>query len=137
MTISLYLFTGIVVLLLLLVMLVWLYIYRRQQGDNTVNKKQVQVQDTFRAPTFQALQEIIASNATTLEMLEQAVDDIIKYYGSIDDVNDYIVVIQNICRHRNVKAKTIVDFERALCNKNPVYAQQIEKALQQALASRG
>jgi len=135
MTISLYLFISILLLLFLLVTLVWLYIRRRKQKYTEGNEQHTPYRAT--PPTFLALQEIVINDASSSEALEQATEDIIKYYGTIETFSDYTVVIHNMCRHRNIKAKTIIQFEKALCEKNPSYVKQITKVFKQALDSRG
>jgi len=129
--ISLYLFISIAVLSLLLVSLVGFYILKRKQ------KRERERTDTKAVPTFQELQEIIANDASSVMRLEQAAEDIIMYYGTIEYFDDYVVLIQKMCQHRNIKAKTIVQFEKALGHANPSYAKQIETIFQKALYVRG
>ncbi len=134
MTISHYLFLAVALLLFLLVVLVWLYIKRDKQKRQ--EEKEYNPMRTVTLPTFLELQEIIANDTSTAEVLEQAAKDIITYYGTIENFNDYAIVIQHMCQHHKIKAKTIVQFDKALTNKNRSYAQQINRVLQQALHSR-
>ncbi len=135
MTIPFSLFVGILLLLLLLLILVWFYIRRRKQYG--LHHRESCSRHTAIPPTFQELQEVIANPESTLEAVEQALDDIMTYYAGIEQLGDYAQIIHNMCRHGNIGAKTIVRFEKALREHNPSYAREIEKILQKALDARG
>ncbi|RUM62709.1 MAG: hypothetical protein DSZ03_06245 [Sulfurimonas sp.] len=132
MAVSSYLFVGILVLLLVLVALVWYYIKRSKTEDTRAPGHGM----AAATPTFLELQACVADAASTPEALEQAAEDIMTYYGTIEHFDAYATVIQQMCRHAKIKAATIVRFDKALRHQNPSYARQIDRILQKALYSR-
>lgn len=133
---------------LILVVLVFFYIKSTKKKNKQNKVKNItRPETTVRAsiPTFAELKAIIKDKATSVSELEKAVNDLMKYYGEIPAkrgistdkmFDEYAGLLIAVCRHANTNAKIVLQFDKALREKNPSYVNNIEEMLTKGLNSR-
>ncbi len=131
----------IVLLSLLLVTLIFFYINNRKK-----NVKYKELKSSKAPPAFDALKRIIKDKKTSMLELEDAIADLMKYYGEIPPkrglapdkmFSEYATLLIAVCRHKNTNAKIVIKFDKQLREKNPSYVINIDEMLQRGLNSRG
>jgi len=136
---------SIIVFSLLLLILVIVYIRgsKKSKVQNTIKKNTPTIM--VAPPTFKMLQAIISNQKSSSVELEDAVKNVIEYYGIIPAkegihpnklFKKYAQLIITVCRHKNTNSKIVLLFDRELQKKNPTYEQNIEEMLQRGLNSR-
>ena len=137
-------FLGLVLLLAVLIFFL-LYIPKKQK---IIKKKKQEIQESKKSdtPSFVALLGVIKNRASTSEELKEALNLILKYYGTIHpklglrphpDFDIYGEVLLRICRHPNTNKNIILDFDKALEAKNEDYKKDINDFITKGLNSRG
>lgn len=138
----------IVLLSLLLVTLVFFYINSRKKNGEQKKRHSATSSQTSRKsipPTFEQLKAIIKNRQTSTQELENAVTQIMQYYGEIPPkrgvspdkmFTEYAGLLIAVCRHKNTNAQIVVHFDSQLRKKNPSYESNIDEMLQQGLNSR-
>ncbi len=138
----------IVFLSLILLILVFLYINNRKKNAKHKELKSSKTSQSARKtipPTFELLKRIIKDNKTSMLELEDAITDLMQYYGEIPPkrgltpdkmFSEYATLLIAVCRHKNTNTKIVVKFDKQLREKNPLYASNIDEMLQRGLNSR-
>ena len=137
-------FLGLVSLLAILIFFL-LYLSKKQK---VVKAKKEQREEHKRAlvTSLDNLLSIIKNRASTSQELKDALDLVIKYYGTIHpklglrphpDFDVYGEILLRICRHPNTNKNIILDFDRALEAKNEEYKRDINDFITKGLNSRG
>ncbi|MEA2110772.1 MAG: hypothetical protein U9P71_01860 [Campylobacterota bacterium] len=141
--ISLNLLLAIAVLSLLLIALVVFYIKSAQKKKESISSKKSEA-DTV-VPTFKELKAIMKNQEASTAELHNAVNDLLKYYGTIPPkqgihpnkkFQEYASLLVTVCHHKHVNAKIVVHFENQLKQMNPNYENNIEEMLKRGLNSR-
>jgi hypothetical protein len=137
-------FIGLVILLSIAL---FFFLYSRSN-----KKKQIEIKEKKSKPKkiefkeFDEYLSIIKNKATDTQTLQQTVDDILKYYGTIPaklgirvhpEYYKYEEVLLRLCRHKNTNKNIIISFYKQLLKKNPKYAKEINDALTKGLNSLG
>lgn len=96
-----------------------------------------------RVPTYQELKAILKNKNSSYEALEDAIENIVKYYGDIEpkvgghqskDFDRYVELIFIICKHPNTDKNLILNFERDLARTNPQYKKDLDQAVTKGLS---
>jgi hypothetical protein len=136
---------SIIVFSLLLLILVIIYIRGSKKPKVRSTIKKNAPTTVVAPPTFKMLQAIISNQKSSSAELEDALKNVIKYYGIIPKkegihpnkiFKKYAKLIITVCRHKNTNSKIVLLFDRELRKKNPTYEQNIEEMLQRGLNSR-
>ena len=134
---------GLVVILAVLVF--FLFYSSQKKKEKVVEKKEpVKPKKVEKVRDFAALRAVLVNNNSTSQELKEALDMIIKNYGTISksgknnqsDFGIYMGILFNICRHPHTTKDIILDFDRELTNINPQYKSEINDAVTKALNSR-
>ena len=92
------------------------------------------------------LRDIIKNRKSTTEELQEAVELVMKYHGTIHkklglrphpESQVYMDIVFNICRHPNTNKDIIIKFDKELEKLNPDYKKEINDAMTRGLNSRG
>ena len=135
-------FTGLIGLLAILVF------FLMYSPKKVIAKKKAKQEQKKRSPfpTLDSLVAIVKDQKTTTVELSEAIDNVLKYYGTIHpklgirahpDFNTYGLIMLKICHHPHTDKKIILKFDKELRAKNPEYAHEINDFLTKGLASRG
>jgi hypothetical protein len=132
-----------------LVLIVLVFVYVKSMKKKALQHQyaaQGEVAVKTSVPTFLELKAIIKNRSSSSAALEQAVNDLMKYYGEIPPkrgistdkmFDEYATLLIALCRHPNTNAKIVVLFDKLLRQKNPSYENNIEAMLTKGLESRG
>lgn len=132
---------GLIVLLLLLLSL--FVMKPKREKKRALQKREVQKRGEHKS--LQEYLDIIRERSSTTKELADAVDNILKYYGSIHsklgirihpDFKIYALALVQICRHPHTNKDIILKFNRGLEKQNPSYAKEINDAITRGLNSR-
>jgi hypothetical protein len=135
---------GLVAVLGILVFLLILPSSKKRNKSKKIEKKPSKPRTSL--PSLEALRIIIKNKDTNRRELKNALDDVIKYYGTIPkklgirNHPDFIIyedIVFSLCRHPRVNSSIIVDFVTSLEKKNEDYKAPINDALTKGLNSRG
>ena len=138
------LFKFFIGLLLLLALLLYFLLFKRKK--KSLSKKSTTSPQRKNTPSFEALISVIKNKNATREELFSAVEDILKYYGTIHpklgmrshpDFDKYGLIILKLCHHPHTDKKIILKFDKELRAKNPEYAHEINDFLTKGLDTRG
>lgn len=132
-------------LVIILAFLIFLFLMKAKKKDtNNLQKKKIGQKSEYRP--LQEYINIIKDKSSTSEDLQGAVNNILKYYGTIHsklglrthpDFTTYAMALFQICRHPNTNKDIILQFNRTLEQKNPSYKREINDAITKGLNSRG
>ncbi len=132
---------GLVVILGILVLILVMPAKKKKQKKKIYTTKSKPVKKT----DLESLRYIIRNRVSTKEQLKQALDDVIKYHGSIPKklgsrmnplFDDYMEILIMICRHPNTDKDIIISFDKELSKRNPEYKMEINDSIKQGLDSR-
>ncbi len=139
----------IMIILLLVVLLILVFVLVARSSK----KKPVQKKSTAATPSkkkktrsFDELVAVLKDKTSSADELSNALKEMIGSYGKITpklgtrphpDFDKYMLVILIICRHRHTNKNIILNFDRALSERNPDYKREISDAVQKGLNSRG
>lgn len=135
------LFIGLVIVLALLIFLFFIKPKREKKRER--EKREAKKKSSHKS--LQEYVDIIKDKTSTTEDLEEAVDSILKYYGTIHsklgtrthpDFDIYLGALFRICTHPNTNTKIILKLNRGLEKQNPSYAKEINDAITRGLNSR-
>lgn len=135
------LFIGLVVVLALLIFL--FFVKPKKKRKIVSEKKKIKHKSDFKS--LQEYVDIIKDKRSSSKDLEEAVNGILKYHGTIHsklgsrthpDFDIYLKALFQICRHPNTSKDIILKFNRALEKQNPSYKREINDAIMQGLNSR-
>lgn len=136
---------GFVAILAILIFL-FLLQSKKKVTKKVTNKKKSVVQKERPSTDLKSLVAIVKRKKSTTKELQDALDLIIKYHGSVHkklglrshpDFDIYMDILFTICRHPNVNKNIIVGFDNALGKLNPEYKKEINDAITKGLNSRG
>lgn len=141
---------GLLVVLAILVFLLVMS-YRNRKAKIVETKKLLETlkkaeETSHGILDLPSLLAIIKNKKSSTVELQEALDLILKYYGTIHpklgsrthpDYDTYMVILFTICRHPNTNKDIILGFNRALEKKNPSYKIEINEAITKGLNSRG
>ena len=143
-------FLGLVILLGLLIAILILPQRLNKKKNKEANKEpNTQLQDKKHNvfdDTLEKLRDIIKKNSTSKEELQESLELVIKYHGTIPhklgirtspDSDIYMDILFKACRHKNASSEMIVKFSRDLEKLNEEYKKEINDALMRGLNSRG
>ena len=131
---------GLVVILAILVFILIMPEKKQKKKIYTTKSKPVRKTD------LESLRYIIRNRVSTKEQLKQALDDVLKYHGSIPKkfgsrmnplFNGYMEILIMVCRHPNTDKDIIISFDKELSKRNPEYQNEINDSLKRGLDSRG
>lgn len=131
---------GLVVILAILVY-IFFYSNKKEEVKPVVKKKEKKVDPL----SLENLHSIIKNKKTSTEELQKALNQIIKYHGTIHpklgtrthpDFDIYRDIMVRVCTHPSTNKDIILKFDRELEARNPNYSMEINKALSQGLNSR-
>lgn len=133
---------GLVVILAVLVF--FLFYSSKKKKAKTIKQKEPVKPKAKKVVTFDSLRAVLVNERSTSKELKEALDMIIKDYGTVSksgkynqsDFGVYMGIIFNICRHPNTTKDIILDFDRELKKINPLYKSDINDAVTKALNSR-
>jgi len=129
----------------LLAILIFFLIYSPKKKKIVQDKEIVPVVEKPKIDLASLLLVIQNKQSTTLE-LQNALDMILKYHGTIHpklgirahpEFQAYSEVLLRICRHKNTNKNLILKFNRELERLNPEYKREINDSLTKGLNSRG
>ena len=138
-------FLGLVVILGILLFL----LLRGSKKKKSKVAPKESVKPKKKRSTFESLDSLVAvikDKKSSTKELKEALDKIIKYHGTIHpklgvrahpDFNIYGEVILRICHHPNTTKDLIINFDRALEEKNKEYKREINDFLTKGLDTRG
>lgn len=135
------LFIGLIVVLAFLIFL--FFFKSKKEKKIEPQKKEIRKKSDFKS--LQEYVNIIKDKRSRSEDLEEAVDGILKYHGTIHaklgsrthpDFDIYLAALFQICRHPNTNKDIILKLNRALEKQNPSYKKEINDAITQGLNSR-
>ena len=134
---------GLVVLLALLIFL--LFLPSNKKKEKAVQKGSAPVQKRPANTDLECLRSIIKKKKSTAKKLQEALDLVIKYHGTVHaklglrahpDFDIYMDILFTICRHPNTTKDIVLKFDRELGGRNPEYKKEINKAITKGLNSR-
>jgi len=144
---------AIVVLVVLLALLIVVFFYiPAQKAKKERAKKRAKAKKEQKAPrnnkefTLEELIAVIRNKKSSQEDLKEALDRILKYYGTIHpklgtrphpDFDYYAEIFLKLCNHPNTTTALIVNFDKELEKRNPTYKKEINTALTKGLNARG
>jgi len=132
---------GLVVVLGVLVLVLVLPAKRKKKEKKKVHIKK----EPTRKTDLDTLRHIIRNRMSSKEDLKQALDDVIKYHGTIGkklgtrvnpQFDNYMEILIMICRHPNTDKNIILNFDKDLARLNPAYKSEINEAITKGLDSR-
>lgn len=135
---------SIVGLVTLLGFLVFFLIYKPSKKEKAKTNTTQSVRK--EQPSLDALRKIVRHNDATTKELEEALMDVLKYYGTIHpklgtrshpDFDKYAEIMFYAGRHKNINKNILIKFDRELEKRNPNYKKDINDALMRGLNSRG
>jgi len=130
---------GLVVILAILVYVLF-YSKKKEEIKPVVKKK-----EKVDVLSLEHLHSIIKNKQASTEELQKALNQIIKYHGTIHpklgtrthpDYDIYRDIMVRVCTHPSTNKDIILKFDRELEARNPNYSMEINKALSQGLNSR-
>lgn len=138
---------SILGLVALLGVLMFLLLYTPGKAKKVTTKNSPQ-ESTIRKeqPTLKALRQIIKNKHTSTKDLEDALGQVLKYYGTIHpklgsrahpDFDNYMEILFHISRHKHINKSILLNFDKELEKRNPSYKKEINDALMRGLNSRG
>lgn len=134
---------GLVALLGILVLLLLYTPKKRKQRREQKQKVQTQQHHDY---TFNELLHIIRNRESSTEELEQATQNILKYFGKIphklgirvaDEFYIYSEIVLRLCRHPNTTKEILLAFDKELRKLNPEYEKELNDAFTKGINSRG
>ncbi len=137
---------GLVVILALLLYLLFLSSNKNKVKAKIVSKSVPSSQKQPVDISLESLRKIIKKKKTTAKDLQETLDLIIKYHGTVHkklglrahpDFDMYMDILFTICRHPNTNKDIIINFDKELIRLNPEYKQEINEAITKGLNSRG
>ena len=132
---------GLVVVLGILVFILVMPAKKQQQKKKTYTTKSKPVRKT----DLESLRHFIRNRISTKEQLKQALDDVLKYHGTIPKklgsranplFDDYMEILIMVCRHPNTDKNIIISFDKELSKRNPEYKIEINDSIKRGLDSR-
>jgi len=135
--------TLVIILVILVILLVLSFRHKAKKA-----KKKEKEPKAPREPIveFVKLRKVINNKESSKEELQNAVDMILKYYGTMPDKlgirahpdsDVYMVMLFQLCRHPNTDKKIVLTLNNGLEKSNPSYSKEINDALMKGLNSRG
>lgn len=119
---------------------------------NTPSKKKIVSKKTQtqskrqEQPSLEALRKIVRHSSTSTKELEDALNQVLKYYGTIHsklgtrthpDFDAYAEILFYTGRHKHINKNILLKFDKELERRNPEYKKEIHDALMRGLNSRG
>ena len=138
-------FVGLVITLVVLIMIFLLPFKIRGKRKQSKQIRIEQKKEKEEQFTFNQIRSIVKNRNSTTKDLEQAIDQLIKYYIKIPpksgyrsnpEFDKYIEIIFYLVRHENTNKNLVLKIDKALIKNNPEYKAQIDDALNKALTSR-
>lgn len=131
----------------ILVILLALFLYSpKKKAKKSVKKSYTTPTPPQPKTDWTTILSIVRKRESTTEELQEALNLILKYHGTIPkklgirvnpEFDKYSEVLLRICRHPNTNKNLIVDFDKELERRNPEYIKEINDALTKGLNSRG
>jgi preprotein translocase subunit YajC len=137
----------IIAFLIILMVLSFFYVYMPSKKRSSQSKEE-DVDDVpgERIPTFNELHTIIKTRDTTTKALSKAVEQTLRYYGTIkpkngiapsQDFKHYGDMMFLVAKHPNTTKDIVLKFNKGLTRKNPSYQREIDEMLNRGLTARG
>jgi len=134
-------------LLIILAILVILLVLSFRNKARKAQKEEKKINVPIKPEVdFQTLRKVINNKKSSKEELQNAVDLILKYYGTMHeklgirahpDSDVYMITLFQLCRHPNADKKIVLSLNNGLEKQNPTYLKEINDALMKGLNSRG
>jgi len=125
-------FIGLVSILAILIF--FLFYSPGQKRKKELQKKEEKKKN--KSVDFETLLAIVRDKKASSQELSTALDNILEYYGEIEDFKYYGEILLRICRHPQTTKDIILKFNRDLEKKNPGYAIEINDFITRGLNSR-
>lgn len=128
-------FIGLVSILAILIF--FLFYSPGQKRKKELQKKQEKKKNKKnKSVDFETFLAIVRDKKASSQELSTALDNILEYYGEIEDFKYYGEILLRICRHPQTTKDIILKFNRDLEKKNPGYAIEINDFITRGLNSR-
>lgn len=139
----------LVILIILILLLFWsskIKKSKKVKKTKQIKKSKPVVTSKKLNTDLKYLTAIVKKRKSTNEELQEALELIIKYHGTIKrkngvnthaDFDIYMDIIFTICRHPNTSKEIILKFDRDLEKLNPSYIPEINTTITRGLNSRG
>jgi len=133
----------VIILIILVILLVLSFKSRAKKAQKKIENQKVEKRPEI---DFVKLRKVINNKKSNKEELQNAVDLVLKYYGTMHeklgmrahpDADVYMVMLFQLCRHPNTDKKIILSLNNGLEKQNPSYVKEINDALMKGLNSRG
>lgn len=133
----------VIILAILVITLVLSFRNKAKKAQKKETEQNIQIKPEV---DFVKLRKVINNKKSTKEELQNAIDLILKYYGTMHeklgirahpDSDVYMVMLFQLCRHPNTDKKIILSFNNGLEKLNPSYVKEINETLMKGLNSRG
>lgn len=86
--------------------------------------------------TFEQLSSVINTDTTTNKALNDAVNEILSRFVTIDNYNNYEALLKKLCTHPHTDSKMVSLFEKTLREANPKFKDKLGKTLKEGLGKR-
>lgn len=135
----------IVGLVVLLGILVFFLVMPSKKKTQITKKSHRNNSSTVKKTDLETLRQIIRNRVSTKAQLKEALEDVIKYHGSIPkrlgsrvnpQFDGYMEMLIMICRHPNTDKNLILNFDKDLARLNPEYKAEINDSIKRGLDSR-
>ncbi len=136
----------IIAFLIILMVLSFFYVYMPSKKRSSQSKEEDADVPGERIPTFDELHTIIKTRDTTTNALNKAVEQTLRYYGTIkpkngiapsQDFKHYGDMMFLVAKHPNTTKDIVLKFNKGLTRKNPSYQREIDEMLNRGLTARG
>jgi len=136
---------SILGLVVLLGILVFILVFSGKKKKQKTIKSYTQASKKVKKTDLESLRYIIRNRVTSKTDLKEALDDVLKYHGTIPkklgtrvnpQFDDYMEILIMICRHPNTDKNIIISFDKELSKLNPSYKPEISESIQKGLDSR-
>ena len=137
-----FIFKSLIGLIVLLGILIAILLFKPSKKKKNISKSTQKKESVY---TFLELSKIVKDKNSATQLLQWALDVIVKYHGKIkpkdgskvnDDFYNYSEIIIRICRHPNTTKELILNFDKALRERNPEYSKEINDSLTKGIKSR-
>lgn len=139
----------IILILLVVLFILMLVLVSRPSKKKPLKQQKSGVKQDIplkrKARSFDELIGVLKAKKSSAAELDDALQEMIRHYGKITpklgtrphpDFDNYMLAILLICRHPNTTKDIVLDFDKALCQRNPDYKRDISSAIQKGLNAR-
>jgi len=121
------------IILVIILAILFFTLFSLQKRGKNLSKQTTLTKDL---PTLHSLSFIIHNKKSTNLELKKSMEYILKYYGTIQNLDIYNDILYQICIHPNTDKNLILTFDKELKKLNPQYKQEINSAISEGLSSR-